>query len=262
MKTVSTDLAEQKLVSPPLVESTPTEALPASYHVERPKSNFGEVYPYSTNLSWSELAWGIAALMLWLVIFAAGLLVPSRNAMEIFWTGKLPSLGDSIYYGFLSIISYPGTNIVFLSCSAAVLGCIARRWQVSDELKTVTGDTTLAPPARVYIAAILRGFFLYLMIVAGALIVLPEDALTNTQINTFAQYWRIAGWVSVMAFVMGYNPNLLVRLIQQIVEAMPKAEQTATSIEKSGQSDSALQTGENVMRANGEGSHRGKQRPR
>jgi hypothetical protein len=69
------------------------------------------------------------------------------------------------------------------------------------------------------------------MVVAGLIIVSTEEALLDMQ---FGQYIRIAGMASVLAFVVGYDPNMINRFISRVVHAAdlpetPKSEATHSS---------------------------------
>jgi hypothetical protein len=69
---------------------------------------------------------------------------------------------------------------------------------------------------RAYVTATLRGFLAYMLIVAGYLVVIPEGALANT---TPGQYIRLAGVVSSLAFLVGYEPRSLAQLFKSVFSA-------------------------------------------
>jgi len=92
---------------------------------------------------------------------------------------------------------------------------MVRRWQVSEVVSKAKSNAESKNSRRIYLSAFLRGFFLYLMFISGFLIVTSDTAVTNTD---FAQYIRIAGMMSILGFVIGYDPNLLFRFMHKIID--------------------------------------------
>jgi len=66
-----------------------------------------------------------------------------------------------------------------------------------------------------YLSATLRGFFLYVLVVSGLLVLTNDIAVKETQ---FTQYVRLAGFVSGLAFVIGYDPNLIYVLMSKMTD--------------------------------------------
>jgi hypothetical protein len=66
-----------------------------------------------------------------------------------------------------------------------------------------------------YLSAALRGFFLYVLVVSGLLVLTNDVAVKETQ---FTQYVRLAGFVSGLAFVIGYDPNLIYVLMSKMTD--------------------------------------------
>lgn len=77
---------------------------------------------------------------------------------------------------------------------------------VSDPGDIASG--TLAPA----VAAVMWGFFIYLSAISG-LVAITGDPFSST---TPGQYLRLAGAVSLFAFVVGWRPHLLMQLVSQV----------------------------------------------
>ena len=185
--------------------------------VETPASRLVFIRPPLEEIKTRELMWGLGVMMLWFCLFVIGIIVPAMTLFSAVWSGKL-GFWASIGYSFAGVSAYALTNPLFLMCTTAILGGMAHRWQVSDSLRKSWSNTQEYRVTRFYLAAMLRGFFAYLMFVAGFLIVSTQNSLENI---TYDQYVRIAGMVSILGFVVGYDPNLLVRFIHKIIESMP-----------------------------------------
>src|SRR5205085_9784850 len=60
-----------------------------------------------------------------------------------------------------------------------------------------------------YVAAFIRGFFAYLFLISG-LLLLDDQPFTNP---AAAQYVRLAGFLSLLSFVISYQPRLFNTLL-------------------------------------------------
>lgn len=171
--------------------------------------------PKIRNISTGELALGIIALIAWVIFFLLGLLSPTEDLRGLVMNKQIVSIVTWIV-SFLKIgIAYTLTNIFFLSCVASILGCMTHRWQVSDMVAKVRPNARSFEPRRIYMSAFLRGFFLYLVCIAGFIIVSKED---NIYSISYEQYVRIAAMISTLGFIIGYDPNLLVKLMNKVLE--------------------------------------------
>jgi len=179
---------------------------------EGPKYDFSQ--PFGKDITSGELASGAVIFLLWTLFFSFGLLVPTSGMRNVLWTGGAESVFKTVGYAFAVATSYTLTNVLFLSCFASILGSLAQRWEVGEHLEEIPPNTRCVAPKRIYIAALLRGFFLYLMFISGFLLVSTENTVIETE---FSQYIRIAGMISVVGFIVGYDPNLLLRLMQRIL---------------------------------------------
>jgi hypothetical protein len=190
---------------------------------------------------------GLLATALWIAMFTVGLSVPSepfRNGLLAVAGGE-PAAGafrvqgslDAMYALAIIAFSYTPTNLAMLCCLAALVGCLAytatnhyvappARQQVlvridgpmSSQGAATEGDKPAeardeAPiPLRPTISAITWGFFIYLFMISGMLLASNNPFAATTP----DQYLRLAGTASLVAFVVGWKPELLSRLVAQV----------------------------------------------
>lgn len=244
------------------IETRPMEPVDSRPRPHRNGSPSGEViivsfnsYPLKQDVTRRDLVWGACAMVVWVLSFTTGLLLPARDAMSQFWGEDSLSFGHALGYGLIVIVSYAMTNVLFLACSASILGCVAQRWQVSDALRRIPENASLAPSTRAYFAACVRGFFLYLLFLGGFILVSTKETLAAVE---YDQYIRVAGLVSIFAFVLGYDPNLLARFIQRVIDVLPnegdttKPEPTYTAVTPNGTTAAAGQSLEHPLPENEE----------
>lgn len=187
-----------------------------------------------------EIALGFTALSVWSLFFAAGVLIPtnrmrgaivasiekmascsSPTAMP--YTGKEPrddlSTWEIVGYFAVTLPAFTVTNLLFIAIMASFLGCMSRRWstpfeyQDSSAAASTAVDTGLREMRRAYMTAVLRGFLAYALIVGGYLVVIPEDSLGDI---TPGQYIRLAGLVTAISFLVGFEPNSIGRLLKLV----------------------------------------------
>lgn len=149
---------------------------------------------------------------LWLVVFSLGFAVPAAPHLVALDTAHEASLSILAAVGnvLLVIICSTSTNPGILACIAALLGGLAR-WIHVDGSSPNAADGN-GPLMRVFVAPMLRGFFMYLALLAG-LLLLTTQAITNA---TQDQYVQLAGTVSVFAFMIGYDPNVFRKLMGKV----------------------------------------------
>ncbi|HVX13177.1 MAG TPA: hypothetical protein VHC22_18475 [Pirellulales bacterium] len=157
-------------------------------------------------------ALGIALAGLWLVVFAVGFAIPvspymaELDATHIAATSSFETLRAT----FMVILCSTPTNPGILACIAALLGGIAN-WTHVDGSQPNKGDSH-ASIQRVCFAPMLRGFFMYLTLLGG-LLLLTTQAITKA---TQDQYVQLAGTVSVFAFMIGYDPDVFRKLMGKV----------------------------------------------
>jgi hypothetical protein len=108
--------------------------------------------------------------------------------------------GDLQFHNILmTFIAYTLTNTAILCCLAGLLGAAAHR------LLNKETDKKYYP----IFSGIMRGFVVYLLLLAGVYAATSDPFTTTTP----EQYVRMAGTVSLLSFLVNYEPNLFQSLI-------------------------------------------------
>jgi len=148
------------------------------------------------------------AVLLWLVMFIVGTLVPSQPYRESFaaFEGRV---SDTLLDGLLVIATYTLTNVLILCVPAGLLGALGNRAiLLSDTEEAKDNNEDLTSP---YCSAVLRSFLVYLAFIAGVLL-LGQEPTNPTQ----GQYVRIAGSISLVSFAVSYRPVFFGRLLARV----------------------------------------------
>jgi hypothetical protein len=195
------DLTRTAPAAPPKIDSTrPAPAL-------------------SATPAFYETLIGALALVAWVCFFGAGILVSTKPLRDAFWGTAPLSFFTRFGYLLVTVCCYTVTNLFFLSCISAFLGCMACRWQVNPAPaaggEAKPDPSAGAPAHRLYAAALLRGFLLYTFVISGLLVMSTEASVIDTNP---AQYVRLGGFVSAIAFIVGYDPQLINRFISKVNE--------------------------------------------
>lgn len=160
----------------------------------------------------APLAWAMAAIIGWMVLFAVGVSIPSGPYISLLdqMTTAQTSFSALLGAGMMVVFCSTFTNPGILSCLAAFLGGVAKRVQPESPLP----DTGIDGPsaAAAYMSAVVRGFFLYLVMLSG-LLLLTTKAITD---STQEQYVQLAGTVSVLAFMVGYDADFFFRIMRRL----------------------------------------------
>lgn len=126
----------------------------------------------------------------------------------------------------VTLVGFTISNLFFLCILSAFLGCMAFRWStpftsVDGKTRKPSNDEEAARQdvRRAYTLAILRGFLVYVLAIAGYLVVVPESSLAEL---TMGQYARLAGSLCGLAFLVGYEPRSVARLLGFVFAAPEK----------------------------------------
>jgi hypothetical protein len=146
---------------------------------------------------------GLLAVHAWLVMFGMGLLVASKTYRE----QLLQSFDWKAF--FISLLTYTPTNIAALCLLAAFCGGCASRMVIASAAALHPGKESSKSAdshSDVYMteSSMLRGFVVYVAFLAGVYVGTNAPFADPTQ----EQYARAAGTVSLLAFVVGYDPSL------------------------------------------------------
>jgi hypothetical protein len=124
---------------------------------------------------------------------------------------------------FFVLLTFTPPNLAILSALAAVAGA-AGRWMTdgtsldgpANNGKGYSNNSTM-PFSRwvsgVLLSALARGFFVYLALLSG-LLVLTGDPFDNP---TPGQYVRLAGTCSLFCFIVGWQPGVLSGMINRFI---------------------------------------------
>jgi hypothetical protein len=177
--------------------------------------------------------------VLWLILFAGGIFVdtrPYRLAISASGVSALerppssgtdaatppppqddvacpPAAGDRstatargvlVAWGVVLACFLP-VNLAWVCCVASLLGGFGNRANLSDDSERRRARDGTNP----FVSSLLRGFFVYLVVTSGLLIL--DDAPFASP--TPGQYVRLAGFLSLFSFVVSYQPRLFNQLI-------------------------------------------------
>lgn len=170
---------------------------------------------------------GSLALIAWLAFFSVGLLIdsgkyrrhlsPQAPTTTVTTESQLAEKADDVFQGSVAhafgaaIVCYTPTNLLFLTLLAGLLGgCSSnvRAQQMEGSLKTDNKERLMYLEESPW-SAMVRSFVVYMCVIAGLYVVI-DDPFKNP---TAAQYMRLAGTMSMAAFVVGYDPTQIRRWI-------------------------------------------------
>lgn len=162
-------------------------------------------------LNLTEAVVCMTAVVTWVIFVAVGVAVPTKPYIDLMSSpdGKTSFLGLA-HAMFVILTCYTFTNIAALCCISAVIGAIGRSARIDDVDRTdpATDLRTLC------ISAVIRGFFLYLVILSGTLF-LSEQKFDAISIE---QYLKLAGLVSLLSFAIGYDPHLFGAFFDRVIQ--------------------------------------------
>jgi hypothetical protein len=149
-------------------------------------------------------------IVVWMLIFIGGIIVNSAPYREIVSSHSYASINDAeptqqqpdiIIAWLMVIFFYTPTNILILCMCAGLLGALSR---ISKLHVRVGGEPDLASDkTNPLISGLLRGIFVYLILISGVLVINEEPFTNPSQI----QYLRLAGLLSLLSFLLNYNPS-------------------------------------------------------
>jgi hypothetical protein len=207
-----------------IVTAEPAAAPPAA--AETPST---PAATHTDTLTWLECGAGFVVLVVWLLLFGGGILVdtePYRRAISSSGVDALiaesgataadapaaaaPRVNAApaapIVWAWLVVLScFVPLNLAWLCVASSTLGAFGNRANLSDDQLAARSLDTSNP----YASALLRGFFVYLFMMSG-LLLLDDAPFSNAGPG---QYIRLAGFLSLFSFVVSYQPRLFSALI-------------------------------------------------
>lgn len=157
--------------------------------------------------SW-EIGASAVALALGLILLSAGLSVAAQDSINAIQNHTVAGAWSLVGSFFVIATCHTVTNTALLCCVSAFLGVLGYR--VIGERSGVAEG--FADRRDAYVAAATRGFYIFLIIQSGS-IILSNQAFTNL---TLEKYIRLAGLSSLLSFTVGYNPDLFRQLMDRV----------------------------------------------
>jgi len=154
------------------------------------------------------------AAVLWLVVFAAGLCINSQPYREAIASATWQ--WETFWAWFVVITCYTPTNIAVLAGLSGLLGALGAKATLQKRQDGEEPPLDLVNP---YLSALIRSFLVYLALLSGVLILL-EDPFTAP---TPEQYVRLAGFVSVLGFLVNYRIDIFGNMIERLIKALEGA---------------------------------------
>jgi len=150
----------------------------------------------------------VVTIILWMTFFLIGVFVSSGG-----YTNRLANTSG---YGLLSILwtgvaaigTWTWTNVIALSVLSGIIGEVLR-W--NDQYKKHRSNADYPN----YRGAIIRGYFITLLLLSGHL-VLAGGAIES--IINQPYYFRVASTISLLSFLVNYNPQILALIIKRFEE--------------------------------------------
>jgi hypothetical protein len=165
----------------------------------------------------SEMLFGLTLLWVWIVLFTAGSIIGTAP-----YRAKLPGadLVTGLRLWFWVLTCYTVTNVALLCCLSSCLGTLGRRTRIGGNERA---DRYCSAGGQ-YIAAIMRGFFVYVTLLSGMIILTGTTTFANADQQT---YLRLAGTASLFSFLAGYSPHLFNKLQSRLDDLMEERYNTA-----------------------------------
>ena len=160
-------------------------------------------------LTASEAVVGVTAILAWSVLVAVGVAIPTKPYIDLLSSpDRNPSLFAMAKAMFMILTCYTFTNVAALCCLSAVVGAIGRSAGIDD----VERNDPATDLRTLCLSAVIRGFFLFLVVLSGTLFV-SEQKFDDISIE---QYLKLAGLVSLLSFAIGYDPHLFVTFFARV----------------------------------------------
>jgi hypothetical protein len=165
------------------------------------------------------------SILIWIVLFSAGLVVSSKPYLEQLKTSF--SLGSFISASLV----YTPCNVAILSVLAGFIGGSISKLIGPDEIQAKIDEANKSNNQSLIknlerrksyltespLLSMFRGFLTYLAIISGILLLISNPF----EVTTSEQYVRIAGLVSGLSFLMGYDPTKFEELISKFSQWKP-----------------------------------------
>ncbi len=157
------------------------------------------------------IVFGILAILGWFFMFGLGIFVASKPYRE----QLLQAFEWKAF--FVSLLTYTPTNIAVLcelaafggGCASQLVITTASRFRADDSQAKMDISDSEIYMQESPVSSMLRGFVVYISFLAGVYVGTNAPFAEPTQ----EQYARVAGTISLLAFVVGYDPTLFRQLL-------------------------------------------------
>jgi hypothetical protein len=147
-----------------------------------------------------ECAAAFGVFVAWIVLFGVGILIDTAP-----YRAAIGSSGATVRTWIVVLFAFLPLNLVWLCAVSSLLGAFGNRANLTND----RAGRKLRDNDNPYLAALIRGFFAYLFLISG-LLLLDDQPFTNP---AAAQYVRLAGFLSLLSFVISYQPRFFNTLI-------------------------------------------------
>ena len=166
-------------------------------------------------VSTSELVLGLLGLVTWFGLFSGGILISTEPYRAVLQTPT--QVSQTVVSLIVVSLFWTITNVGVLSCVAAFLGALGRRTHFTLGTDLVPAVHPVPQPdlqglGTYYVSAIMRGFGIYTLVLAGLLVLATESLASPTQ----AAYMRLAPTISIISFYGGYDPTMFAGLLDRV----------------------------------------------
>lgn len=232
--------------------STPSQNSPQHKRGGSHPKRLPGIYRRRNKLSHSECVFAALVFIFWLFLFVGGITVDTRPYRCVISPGGVAALeresngntqasdanggaspcappnlmGVDRWYG--KVASWLVVLLMFLPVNLALVCSVAGILGIAGNIANLSDDSTLRPAqdnSNPYISAMLRGFFVYLFLISG-LLLLDTNPFSNP---TPGQYIRLAGFLSIFSFVVNYQPNIFSTIIVWAFNRIEAREVPATT---------------------------------
>lgn len=167
------------------------------------------------SLSAVDVSIGAIGLVVWFGLFSGGILIGTEPHRRVLAS---PADAVSLFNSWFMVCAFwTVTNLGVLSCIAALLGALGRRARFTSPTDLPDPGTAVdrAPQdgiATFYLSAIMRGFGIYALVLAGLLVLATESLVSPTQ----EAYMRLAPTISLVSFYAGFDPSMFAGLLNRV----------------------------------------------
>jgi hypothetical protein len=228
----------------------------------------GRAEPWATpvrELQLKERLLASLSLLIWLNLFAGGIFIdtkPARCAISPKGVAALETQASPNGGGgspcsdhvdaqgnridgtrmavswFIALVFFLPLNLALLCATAGVLGTFGNIANLYHDQATLSSQDRTNP----YISGLLRGFFVYLFVISG-LLVLDDAPFAN---SSPGQYIRLAGFLSLFSFVVNYQPHIFSMLVDIAQTRISNSKSPSVGVVQSGEDKMATVQGDKV----------------